>query len=809
MTELATMVATLGLKPTDTVVIFQTTVGGRHRQTFVSVADLGGIDTEGWNTWACFNPFKPGATKRTAEHLSRVVALVADLDRKPDGLRDDETITMVVERISDVLGQGPSLMVDSGHGVQPYWPMEGDDVAMAAELLVRFGLLVRVIAAELGGSVDSTWTPERVWRAPGTINLKGDPVPARLVYVEDLPALTMDDLAKRLDDAGVRELEPDAVRISREPLSSPEEWRYGESTGRYVSAMIAGWTKDTPDSRHGWLISGLTRLHCAHRLGCITAEDHRMAAEVLEDRLETLVVTTEPVRAVGLYEVAGANLWALARACAKDDDETREELGDHEHGGLTITEAAGVDDVIKFAAELSDSEVARSLSDDLGREIAFTKGRGWLAWDGRRWAPTVEPAIGARVDAALRAKVAAEIVRGASPDRRKGLDTLLSTRRLENIVRRLKGLLHHDDAEFDAHPFLLCVGNGTVALRTGDLRPHDPADYLTRCTTVDYHLGAEHDDWQAALQAVIEPEWLQLRMGQAATGKPPEDDVMVVMLGGGENGKSTIMVALSEALGDYAVPVPDKVLLAGENQHPTELMTLLGARWGFIEELPEAGRLNVIRLKNAVGKPELTARAVFKDNVVWTPTHTLMITTNYLPRVPEADHATWRRLALLNFPYRFTGSPELENDRPRDSGLRERMRGRRQVEAVLAWVVAGAVRALNDGLGSLPDSVRDATNEWRRGSDQVAEFIEEHLVIEPGWVVKGSELLREFNQWQDDTGHARWSDSTLKRRFEDHELLRAVKYGSHRIGERRRLSSLDDLGAADRVRGWDGVRWHE
>jgi hypothetical protein len=54
----------------------------------------------------------------------------------------------------------------------------------------------------------------------------------------------------------------------------------------------------------------------------------------------------------------------------------------------------------------------------------------------------------------------------------------------------------------------------------------------------------------------------------------------------------------------------------------------------------------------------MTARYIAKDTVAWKPSHTAIVTTNYLPRVDESDDGTWRRLVLVDFPYRYRKAGE-------------------------------------------------------------------------------------------------------------------------------------------------------
>lgn len=415
---------------------------------------------------------------------------------------------------------------------------------------------------------------------------------------------------------------------------------------------------------------------------------------------------------------------------------------------------------------------------------------GWMAWDGRIWRRTPSQDVADQVRrfflgcwrAALNnlAETQNDQERTTAENIVKGWKKTLALSRINNIVTLTQGIptILTRGTEFDAHPDLLNVGNGIIELDTGELRPHDPQLLLTRITPVDYHYGSMHPDWSAALAALPEDvrPWAQLRYGQAITGHMPPDDLLIVHDGSGENGKTTLAEAFRAALGDYFVQVSHRALLGDASQHPTELMTFRGARFALLEELPEGRRMNVNRLKMVVGTPHLRARLIAKDEIEFKCSHSLFLNTNHLPVIDETDHGTWRRLARLRFPYRFLkpdAEPQEPNDRWGDPNLRQRLhesRGR-QAEAVLAWLVAGAVAwyANDRVMPTPPERVANDTHEWRSKSDLLLNFADEELEFDGGSHVMSKELLGVFNQWLKARGHKEWSITTLAARLDEHD----------------------------------------
>jgi P4 family phage/plasmid primase-like protien len=482
----------------------------------------------------------------------------------------------------------------------------------------------------------------------------------------------------------------------------------------------------------------------------------------------------------------------------------------------------------------TDARLAETIADDvLADQYHWVSNVGWQRWDGRRWVDCTDVTVGEAVRqyALDRFSEALSGLRAAtgqagSTSAIDGWRGMLSAGRQRSVLSLARGLVEVDVNELDADPDLLNAPNGVVDLQTGDLLPHDPVLKMTKMAGADYIPGFTHPDWKKALEAIPEDvrDWYQKRLGQAITGHMTPDDLLIVCHGGGENGKSTVNEATGRAAGSYFLMASDRLLLASPDQHPTELMDLQGVRYAVAEETPEARRLAVTRLKKTIGQPTITARKIHKDDVTFQASHSFFLSTNYRPMIEETDHGTWRRLALLSFPYTFRKRHEPlvgPNDRKGDPTLRVRVTTDPLVlAAALAWMVDGARRWYANGkiMSELPNRIVDDTRAWRIEADQVLSYIDDRLIFDPTRHIMTSDLLEDVNEWLEVRGHRKWSDKTLAARFGDHDEVSRHRVKKDRVYRSRKLSRPSEWAAftfdgphrgpvPGRYAAWLGVRF--
>lgn len=433
----------------------------------------------------------------------------------------------------------------------------------------------------------------------------------------------------------------------------------------------------------------------------------------------------------------------------------------------------------------TDTMLGRQMAKELlDCRFCYATGLGWLEWNGRVWEIVDEIRPGAAASTYLNTWVAKQIQHATAGIPLAEMIKMLSHGRVTAILKEAKKIVAIAGEKFDAKPELLTVENGTLNLATGDLGPFEPDNLLTTYAPTAYRPGATHPDFTAVLSAMSEStrDHMQIRMGQAITGYTPDDDRALFAHGDGGNGKSLFLDAITTSLGGAskcgAATFIDDAVLMGDKDAKEEKMALRGARLVVTEELPEGRNLNVKALKKIVGTKQLTSRHLYRAEMTWESSHSVVITTNYLPLVSETDNGTWRRLVAVPFPYTYvTGEPTAAHERKGDPTIKTRLGGQGQREAALAWLVAGAVKWFKAGrtMPALPDDIKAATDAWRKESDLVLRYWDEFLEANPTTKVVVGEVYEHFANWVAEAlGKPKWSELLFTGRFESHEVVKAA-----------------------------------
>lgn len=338
-----------------------------------------------------------------------------------------------------------------------------------------------------------------------------------------------------------------------------------------------------------------------------------------------------------------------------------------------VAGGGGVPDYANAQRRCTDLGNAERLADLHGSRFRFRHGDGaWLVWQGSHWAADHDGAI-QRAAAATVRTIMAEAAVAPELDARERLAKHAirseSAARIAAMISLAQALpaFAVTSERLDRDPWLLACLNGTLDLRTGVLRPADPADLITRCTGVDYDPAASSQLWQRFLGEVTQGRpaietYLQRVAGYTLTGLT-EAEIVLYIQGRGGSGKSTFVDAVAGAMGGGGDSGPSSYVATAridtflEQQRSgssatSDLHRLRDARLVLTGEPGQRQRLDAGLLKSLTGGDAVTARGLYRGEETFRPKFKLWMVANYELILPDDDDATWRRIQRVPFDHK-------------------------------------------------------------------------------------------------------------------------------------------------------------
>ena len=316
--------------------------------------------------------------------------------------------------------------------------------------------------------------------------------------------------------------------------------------------------------------------------------------------------------------------------------------------------------------------------------------------------------------------------------------------KLLQMLRRIRDPLVVLPKQIDQQHYVKACPNGVIDLRTGELRPGRPDEYILNAIVTEYEPELLRKDDPCPEtnrfllssmdgdQELVDFIWRLLGYGLITERR---DHIFTIMWGEhGRNGKDTLIKLVTHVLGQTLsgdVPV-DMFLQMQQTRNSSapspDVLALRGMCVAWINEAEEGQRFALAKLKKLTGGGYITARGLQdKLQTTWLQTHLPIMTTNELPKAKADDAAFWSRAILIKWPLSFVERPEQPYERPADKDLNEKIGA--EAKGVLARMVRGSMEYLRDGL-KIPDKVREWTREQRASWDDVGLFLSEWCISE-------------------------------------------------------------------------------
>jgi len=387
---------------------------------------------------------------------------------------------------------------------------------------------------------------------------------------------------------------------------------------------------------------------------------------------------------------------------------------------------------------LTDLGNAKRLVQEHRASIRYLAAKGvWLVWDGKRWAEDETGEVYRLAKETVRT-IYREASRIKDDKRREALVSHASRSESERAIKAMVSLAATEPGipvlmkDLDTDPYLFNCANGTLELRTGDLRPHRPDDLITKITPVALDPEARSEVWERFLWTIVGGDsaseatkgdvfalmdFMAKVGGSALVGENPDEHFFFIY-GPPASGKSTRLEAIAAAMGDYARTADFESFLHQRQPRETRssIVALVGSRFVRSSETDRGKRLAEGILNTMSGGDRMRVRDLHSKSFEFRPTWKLFLAANNRPKLTgDEREGIWRR--ILQLPFNMQIPPER-----RDPSIKRQLTDPAiSGPAILAWLVKGCLAWQREGLHP-PKQVLDATLEYREEMDCLHEF---------------------------------------------------------------------------------------
>jgi putative DNA primase/helicase len=400
---------------------------------------------------------------------------------------------------------------------------------------------------------------------------------------------------------------------------------------------------------------------------------------------------------------------------------------------------------------LSESGVALEFVTDHCGDLRYVhEWEAWMKWNGHRWTRETN-----RQTATQRIQNMCKGIK-YRPEARE-----LSTSAKNHFERKAFFFSCLDLAEydrrlivtpdmFDANPMQLSTPGGTVDLATGKLCAPDPADYITRSTSVAPVQGPHplfDQVIKCASSGSADMECFIWRwLGYICTGSVREESFLF-LFGKPACGKSTLVECIANILGlpqeaGYATKVPIELFTESKHERSGDAHVLHGARFAFCAETEENRHWKAALLKEATGGDTMTGERKYENVFAFRPSHKIWIHGNHKPHMRTADEGLRRRMHLLEY---ASDIPEGQ----RDLHFKDKLAA--EYPAILYSMIQSAIEWNEFGLRK-PQQIIDTVSEYFTDEDTFGSWWDECVTVASGASCGSTDAFKSYQAFCDERG---------------------------------------------------------
>lgn len=423
----------------------------------------------------------------------------------------------------------------------------------------------------------------------------------------------------------------------------------------------------------------------------------------------------------------------------------------------------------------------------------------WYVYDGKVWQPDENSLAVAELAKYLADELYTFALTIRDEDTRnryiKRVQKLQQRKHRKTMVEDAKSVYPIRMSAFDSNEYLFNLENGTLDLCTLEFHEHDPKDFITKISHINYDPEATCPRWNQFIDEVMVGRknvgrYLQKAIGYALSGDTSLECLFIMFGPTTRNGKTTTIETILRVMGEYGRSAKPDMLATNyfrgqSNGSSDDVARLAGARFVGISEMEQKLTINASLTKQLTGNGSITARFLYEGYFEFHLQAKIFIDTNHLPNVTDRTLFESGRLKIIPFTRHF-------EDHEQDKTLKTTLMKPENLSGILNWCIEGYKLYKSEGLNE-PDEVKAATEEYRVDSDRIAQFMQQCLKKEKGSEIKASNVYSRYKEWCCDNGFKYESSQNFYKRLSlEYRIVKRRPWKQTTTGNMNPLALVND-----------------
>ncbi|MCJ7571557.1 MAG: phage/plasmid primase, P4 family [Candidatus Thermoplasmatota archaeon] len=292
---------------------------------------------------------------------------------------------------------------------------------------------------------------------------------------------------------------------------------------------------------------------------------------------------------------------------------------------------------------------------------------------------------------------------------------------------------------FDPSLDLINMENGIYDIAEEILKPHSPLALFINKIPIKYNPDANCPKIKKFLSQVVYEKdipTLQEFFGYCLYRRYHIHKA-VMLVGGGKNGKSTLLRLLIKFLGEENVSNKELQSLI---YNRFSLASLFGKYANIASDISDKSLKITGVFKMITGEDRVETEKKFKDSFGFTNYAKLIFSANKVPMAEDESYAYYRRWILISFPNTF----EVKKCNP---NLLDEIATEDEMSGLFNWAIEGLKRLLKNGNFSSTKSIEEIMEQYKIMSNPIYQYCNDFLTNNPEGYILKSELWEHYVKW--------------------------------------------------------------